>query len=200
MTFAVTSFKTQLASGGGGARPSLYQIDINGPSFNRGLSGSFGDTTSNILVKAAAIPASTLAPLTVNYMGRAYKTPGFRTFDVWNVTVINDEDMAARVQIIKWMTFLAGTLAGARSDTFGGPADTLAAHEGDATITQMGVDGSAKQAWKVHQMWPTELGEIALDWSSDAIEEYTVAFAFDYWSHGTGTSTNNSTAPQAPNF
>ena len=31
-------------------------------------------------------------------------------------------------------------------------------------------------------MWPTELGEIALDWSSDAIEEYTVAFAYDYWS------------------
>ena len=195
MAFKVTDFKSQLGDYGGGARPSLYTIDINGPVAGYSFSGA-----SNILVKAAAIPASTIAPLTVNYMGRAYKTPGFRTFDVWNVTVINDEDMAARSQIIKWMTFLGGTLAGARSDTFGGPADTLAAHEGDATITQMGVDGSAKQSWKVHQMWPTELGEIALDWSSDAIEEYTVAFAFDYWSHGTGASTNNATAPQAPNF
>ena len=196
MAFKVTDFKSQLGgANGGGARPSLYTIDIDGPVAGFSFSGS-----SNILVKAAAIPASTIAPLTTNYMGRAYKTPGFRTFDVWNVTVINDEDMAARGQIIKWMTFLGGTLAGARSDTFGGPADTLAAHEGDATITQMGVDGSAKQAWKVHQMWPTELGEIALDWSSDAIEEYTVAFAFDYWSHGTGASTNNATAPRAPNF
>ena len=190
MAFAVTDFKTQLATGGGAARPSLYSVDINGPG-----NWSFSNN-SNILVKAAAIPASTIAPLTTNYMGRAYKTPGFRTFDVWNVTVINDEDMAARGQIIKWMTFLAGTLAGARSDTFGGAADTLAAHEGDATITQMGVDGSAKQAWKVHQMWPTELGEIALDWSSDAIEEYTVAFAYDYWSHGdTGTPPAASPAP-----
>ena len=186
MGFSVTSFKTNLATGGGGARPSLYTVDINGPVAGVTFSGS-----SYILVKAATIPASTIAPLTTNYMGRAYKTPGFRTFDVWNVTVINDEDMAARGQIIKWMSFLGGTLAGARSDTFGGPADTLAAHEGDATITQMGVDGSAKQAWKVHQMWPTELGEIALDWSSDAIEEYTVAFAFDYWSHGTLTSTTD---------
>ena len=49
-------------------------------------------------------------------------------------------------------------------------------------------------------MWPTELGEIALDWSSDAIEEYTVAFAYDYWSHGTGTSTNNTVSVGAPNF
>ena len=202
MTFTVSNFKTQLASGGGGARPSLYQIDINGPAFNGGLSGSFGDTTSNILVKAAAIPASTLAPLTVNYMGRAYKTPGFRTFDVWNVTVLNDEDMAARSQIIEWMRYLGGKLAGERTDTYGGKADTLGSggYEGDATVAQMGKDGVAKQTYKMFQMWPTELGEIALDWSSDAIEEYTVAFAYDYWSHGTGSSTNNATAPQAPNF
>ena len=195
MTFAVTDFKTNLAIGGGGARPSLYTVDINGPVAGVSFSGS-----SNILVKAAAIPASTIAPLTANYMGRAYKTPGFRTFDVWNVTVINDEDMAARSNIMAWMQRLAGTLQGNRSDLAGGSADTLAAHEGDATITQMGVDGSAKQSWKVFQMWPTELGEIALDWSSDMIQEYTVAFAYDYWSHGTGSSTNNATAVSAPNF
>ena len=193
MGFAVTDFKTQLATGGGGARPSLYTIDINAPAL------SFSND-SNILVKAAAIPASNLAPLTVNYMGRAYKTPGFRTFDVWNVTVINDEDMAARSKIIAWMRQLTGTLQGNRDTTFGGSSRVLAKHEGDATVAQMGLDGNSKQSWKVHQMWPTELGEIALDWSSDAIEEYTVAFAFDYWSHGTGTSTNNATAPQAPNF
>ena len=52
----------------------------------------------------------------------------------------------------------------------------------------MGLDGNAKQSWKVHQMWPTELGEIALDWSSDAIEEYTVAFAYDYWSAAVATT------------
>ena len=178
MGFSVTSFKTNLATGGGGARPSLYTVDINGP----GTTGVSFTSSSNILVKAAAIPASTIAPLTTNYMGRAYKTPGFRTFDVWNVTVINDEDMAARGQIIKWMSFIGGALRGSRSDTFGGATEILAQHEGDATITQMGVDGLPKQTWKVFQMWPTELGEIALDWSSDAIEEYTVAFAYDYWS------------------
>ena len=36
----------------------------------------------------------------------------------------------------------------------------------------------------MHNLWPTELGEVSLDWSSDAIEEYTVAFAYDYWSQG----------------
>ena len=179
MAFAVTDFKTKLATGGGGARPSLYTVDINGPI----AALSFSDS-SNILVKAAAIPASTIAPLTTNYMGRAYKTPGFRTFDVWNVTVINDEDMAARSQIISWMMRLAGKLGGDRSTADGGKVEAASDYEGDATVTQMGKDGSAKQAWKIFKMWPTELGEIALDWSSDAIQEYTVAFAYDYWSHG----------------
>ena len=80
------------------------------------------------------------------------------------------------------MRVLAGHLKGDRDSSFGGGAKTLSNHEGDATVTQMGKDGFSKQSWKMHQMWPTELGEIALDWSSDAIEEYTVAFAYDYWS------------------
>ena len=196
MGFSVTSFKTNLAAGGGGARPSLYSIDINGPTTGLSFSGS-----SNILVKAAAIPASTIAPLVTNYMGRAIKSHGFRTFDVWNVTVINDEDMAARGQIIKWMQALGGALRGSRNNTFfGGAAEVLTNHEGDATITQMGVDGLPKQSWKVFQMWPTELGEIALDWSSDAIEEYTVAFAYDYWSHGVKEKTNDKVSKKAPSF
>ena len=196
MAFKVTDFKTNLATGGGGARPSLYKIDINGPG---GFAGSFS-TNSNILVKAAAIPASTIAPLTVNYMGRAYKTPGFRTFDTWTVTVINDEDMAARANLVSWMRVLGGRLAGERDTTFGGHAATLAKHEGDATITQIGVDGTAKQKWKVHQMWPTELGEIALDWSNDAIEEYTVGWAYDYWSHVKGSKTPGLKPPSASDF
>ena len=191
MAFAVTDFKTQLATGGGAARPSLYSIDINGPI----AALSFSDS-SNILVKAAAIPASTIAPLTTNYMGRAYKTPGFRTFDVWNVTVINDEDMAARSNIISWMRRIGGSLEGNRSTFLGGKVPDSS--EGDATVTQMGKDGLPKQSWKIFQMWPTELGEIALDWSSDAIQEYTVAFAYDYWSHGDSATPPAASATVAP--
>ena len=193
MTFAVTDFKTNLAIGGGGARPSLYTVDINGPVAGVSFSGS-----SNILVKAAAIPASTIAPLTTNYMGRAYKTPGFRTFDVWNVTVINDEDMAARSNIIAWMMRLGGKLGGDRATAYGGKVEAATDYEGDATVTQMGKDGSAKQSWKIFKMWPTELGEIALDWSSDAIQEYTVAFAYDYWSHGDSATPPAASATVAP--
>ena len=41
---------------------------------------------------------------------------------------------------------------------------------------------------EVLQSLTTELSEIALDWSSDAVEEYTCTWAYDYWSHGTGNN------------
>ena len=181
MAFSVSTLKTQFATGDGPARPALYKVDINAPTAI--ATDSSFSTNSNILVKAAAIPASTIAPLTVNYMGRAYKTPGFRTFDVWNVTVLNDENMAARQSIIDWMVSISGSLQGNRDTTHGGRTGTSV--EGDATVTQLSIDGDDVGSWKMHNLWPTELGEVGLDWSSDAIEEYTVAFAYDYWSQGT---------------
>ena len=182
MAFSVTSFKTNLAKGGGGARPSLYKVDINAPS---GV-GSFS-TNSNLLVKAAAIPAANIAPLTTNFMGRAYKLAGFRTFDNWSVTVINDENMEARQTIMEWMNRMAGRMTGVRSVLYGQQTDSAGnrKNESNAVVTQLSVDGSEVQKWNIFNMWPTELGEIALDWSSDALEEYTVSFCYDYWSHGT---------------
>ena len=47
-------------------------------------------------------------------------------------------------------------------------------------------------------MWPTELGEISLDWSSDAVEEYTCTWAYDYWTHGLNVSDTSSTVDEAP--
>ena len=80
MAFAVTDFKSNMSKVGGGARPSLYEIDING----KAAAMSF-TTNMNILCKAASIPASTIAPLPINYAGRAYKWNGFRTFDRQNL-------------------------------------------------------------------------------------------------------------------
>ncbi len=104
--------------------------------------------------------------------------------------------MAARSNIISWMRALAGSLPRNRSSFLGGKVPDSS--EGDATVTQMGKDGNVKQSWKVFQMWPTELGEIALDWSSDAIQEYTVAFAYDYWSHGDTATPPAASATTAP--
>ena len=182
MTFTVSNFKSNIAKAGGGARPSLYKIDINS-AFTE---GSFDDL-SNILVKAASIPAANIAPLPVNYAGRAYKWNGFRTYDIWTVTVINDEDFFARNKMMNRMRGISGHLDGKRTKASGSPfyGNTKKWWDGDATVSQLGADGKVKQVYKFYSLWPTEIAEIPVDWSSDAIQEYTIGFAYDYWGHGT---------------
>ena len=198
MSFTVSEFKSNLAAGGGGARPALYEVSINN---SHDATLSFGPTSSStpanasLLVKAASIPAATIAPLAVNYAGRAYKWSGFRTYDNWTVTVLNDEDFAIRNKMMEWMRIISGGLDGERANGYGSPVTgtgTLARYyDGNATVKNLGTDGETKQVYKFYNLWPTELAEIAVDWSSDAIQEYTIGFAYDYWGHGAPTSDTN---------
>jgi len=194
MSFSASKFKGNLSKAGGGARPSLYKVEINYSGNN-----SFSLTgTETLLVKGAALPASNIAPLAVNYAGRAYKWQGFRTYDIWNVTVINDESFSIRNKMMSWMRYLAGELDGNRSTAYGDPSNSSSGgwFDGQATVTQIGTDGTDKMTYKMYNLWPTELGEIAVDWSSDVIEEYTIGFSYDYWSEGTASSTSsNVSAP-----
>ena len=188
MAFTVSNFKSNMSKGGGGARPSLFSIKINN-SFDPGRSFTKNE---NILVKATSIPAANIAALPVNYAGRAYKWNGFRTFDNWTVTVMNDENFSQRNKIMEWMRNISGNLDGDRTSEHGYHVSANGTFKvGTAEITQIGTDGEEIQKYKIHNMWPTELAGIPLDWSSDAIEEYTVTWAYDYWTHGIAGSTDN---------
>ena len=178
MAFNVTELKTQIGKQGGGARPSMFKIKIS--------------PEQNLLVKAAGIPTSTIAALPINYGGRAYKLNGARTFDVWTTTVINDENFEARNKITTWMRTMVGKMDGTRSTVFGGQAED---YEGSATVTQIGTDGEPKQTYKFYNLWPTELAEVPLDWTTDGIEEYSITWAYDYWSHGAASATSNVVEP-----
>ena len=57
------------------------------------------------------------------------------------------------------------------------------------TIKHYGVAGGndVLGEWKFINCFPINLGEIALDWgSNDTVEEYTVDWAYDYWTHAGG--------------
>ena len=174
MAFGVSSFKSNLynSKNGGGARPSLFQVDIDtiGTSFTE---------TDNLLVKAAAIPGRTINPVTVNWFGRAYKFTGNSTYDIWTVTIMNDENFSQRNKILEWMRSISGQFQGNRTATHGGKVGGGAVST--ATVTQLNSDGKSGQSWKFVGLWPSSLGEIALDWSNDTVQEYTIGVAYDYF-------------------
>jgi len=190
MAFTVTNFKSALAKAGGGARPALYTISLDHGK-NTALSLVSDET---IMCKATSIPSANIAPLAVNYHGRAYKWTGFRTFDNWTTTIINDESFSIRNKISEWMRLISGKMDGTRNTLVGSPVTAGLRggyYEGTAKVQQITTDGSTAQTYKFHNLWPTELAEIPVDWSSDMIQEYTVTWCYDYWSHGTGASETN---------
>ena len=181
MAFGVTAFKSNLynSTNGGGARPSLFEVDIAANTGNTDFSKA-----DNLLVKAAAIPGRTINPVTVNWFGRAYKFTGNSTYDIWTVTIMNDEDFSHRNEILNWMREISGSLDGSRTSALGGV--TGGAAVGTATVTQINADATQGQQWEFKNMWPSSLGEIAVDWSNDAVQEYTIGFAYDYFTKSIG--------------
>ena len=178
MAFTVTDFKSNLFSNAakGGARPSLFKVSI------RDSSSSFTFTaTENILVKAAAIPAATVAPLPVNYAGRAYKMTGFRTYDNWTTTIINDEDFGLRNVIEEWMNLVSNHKLNKRDGSFGIAEGDDVKYKKDLTVTQFGKQGNKLKSYKFFNAFPTALSPIALDWSAGEIEEFTCTWTYDYW-------------------
>jgi len=170
----VTDFKTYLP--GAGARANLFQVDLK--ETVTGVDTAFW-------VKGGQIPGSTIAILPVNHGGRVLKIPGLRTFDDWTCTVINDEDMSIKRAMIFWMIEMAGDVDGQRGYAFSGTRTTgkKPYKTQDIDIKQYDQEGSLKQTYTMHNAWPNAIADTPVDWGTDGLQEFTLTFSYDYWSH-----------------
>ncbi len=161
----ITGFKSKLA--GGGTRPNLFEVEIAFPE-QLAIDNDVKEK-SRFLVKAAALPASNITPVEVNFRGRILKIAGERTFDTWTVTVINDLDFGIRSAFEKWMN-----LINKMEDATGtvNPAD----YQPDAYVHQLDRDGSTLRTYKFHDVFPTNISQIDLSYeTTDTIEELNSA-------------------------
>ena len=206
----ITGFKERLA--GGGSRPNLFEVEI--PSFpapitNLWRTGAGQEIdTFKFLCKSAALPSSNIAAIDVPFRGRILKVAGDRTFDVWTVTVINDEDFKLRSAFELWMNSIS------KLDNNSG-ATSPASYMTDAYVHQLGrgydkgrfsttnnggndatleTNITPLRTYKFHSIFPTNVSAIDLSYdSSDTIEEYTVEFQVQYWTAGKGATKNDAT-------
>jgi hypothetical protein len=188
----ITNFKSRLA--GGGARPNLFEVSI--PTFPTAAVGAGWDNESfQFLCKAAALPASNVAPIDVPFRGRILKVAGDRTFDTWTVTVINDENFKLRTAFELWMNGIN------KLDNATG-ATNPASYMTNAIVHQLGRGAGTKESttnssatggtsitplrtYKFYDIFPTNISQIDLSYdTSDTIEEYTVEFQVQYWTAG----------------
>ena len=195
----ISQFRSKLA--GGGARPNLFEVNINDFKFSE-----WDNETFQFLCKAAALPSSNITPIEIPFRGRLLKVAGDRTFDTWTVSVINDEDFKLRSSFENWMNGISKL-----SDASG--ATEPNSYMGNATVNQLGRSpegrfgnansgngdasggGAALEPLRTYYfdgIFPTEVSSIDLSYESgDAIEEYTVTFQVQYWIIGSDSSQGN---------
>ena len=173
----ISDFKSRLV--GGGARPNLFEVRMTDlPDFV----DDWPSETFQFMCKAAALPASNIAPIDVPFRGRIFKVAGDRTIDTWTITVINDEDFRIRNAMEAWMDGIAKL-----SNNLG--ATNPSAYMRNATVFQLGrganprsenADGDRNAVLAEYEfidMFPTNISQIDLSYdSSDTIEEFTVEF------------------------
>ena len=174
----ITDFKSKLT--GGGARPNLFEVELAFP----GAVGVDNDTLqkARFLVKAAALPASTVAPIDVPFRGRILKIAGDRTFETWTITVINDVDFSIRSAFEKWMNTINKMNDGT------GLTDPEA-YQADAYVYQLARDGGILRSYHFYDVFPTNISTIDLSYeTTDTIEEFTVELQVQWWEASRGTS------------
>jgi len=171
MAFNINEFRKQgLASGG--VRPSLFEVVI---------SPGIGEDTATLTkftftCEASEIPDATIGSVLVNYFGRQIKLAGDRTYQDWNVTVINDEDFTVRNMFEAWsnqMNQFVGNLKLSKNNSY---------KNGSAIVTQYGKSGDKLRSYEFVGIFPTVISNIGLNWGEqNQIQRFGVTFSYDYW-------------------
>lgn len=174
MAFNINTFRSQ-GLVGGGARPSLFDIEIAGyPGLDK----------LRFVARSSQIPAMTVGSIDIPYFGRKIKLSGDRTFADWSITVMNDEDFKIRARFEEWsnkMNTLISNVNAAGSN----PAD----YKCTAIVRQYSKAGKSGEssskplrAYRFVGIFPTQIDAINLDWdTTNAIETFDVNFSYDWW-------------------
>lgn len=170
----VDDFKSKLT--GGGARSNLFKATVNFP----GYAGGDVELTS-FLIKAAQLPSSVIAPITIPFRGRQLQIAGDRTFEPWTITVINDSTMSVRNAFERWMN---GINQHNNNTGLSNPTD----YQADMVVEQLNKAGEVTKRYDFRGTFPTNVSSIDVSYDSEnTIEEFTVELQVQYWESNTTT-------------
>lgn len=168
----VDDFKSKLI--GGGARPNLFKAIVNFPAYAAGDS-----ELTSFMCKGAQLPGSTIAQLDVPFRGRQLKIAGDRTFENWTITVLNDTGMEVRNAMERWMN---GMNEHVNNIGLSNPTD----YQADMVIQQLDKSDNVTKEYTIRGAYPINVAAIDLSYdTTDAIEEFTVELAYQYWESNT---------------
>lgn len=173
----ISDFKAQMI--GGGARANQFRVELAFPSYV--TAGALVGLNSQFLCKAAQLPGSMIDNMQIMYRGRPVNFAGERTFQPWVISVYNDTTFSIRNAMERWSE---GVLNNAQTNGRVNPRD----YQVDLLVHQMDRNGATVKTYKFVDAYPTEIGQIQLDYeTNNQIEMFDVTFTYNYWTSDTTT-------------
>lgn len=177
MAFNINEFRGKLV--GGGARPNLFQVIINTPA---GAQVGLNSEQLAFMCKAASLPQSTINPIPLFYFGRPVHVAGERSFDPWDVTIINDETFDLRDAFERWHSAMSSYSTKNNAKTNLGATGNPSSYTVSGQILQYGKDGSIIKTVELANIFPITIGGIMLSWEeTQQVEQFNVTFSIDYF-------------------
>ena len=171
-TFKVDDLKSRLP--GGGARANLFRATVEFPGYAGGDSNLV-----SFLCKGAQLPASVVGQVDVPFRGQVLKVAGDRSYENWTVTIINDDLFKGRDAFERWMN-------GINQNKTNQGLVSPQAYQTDMIVEQLTRDDLVSKTVTVRGAFPINVSAIDLSYdTTDAIEEFTVEFAYQYWESNT---------------
>ena len=180
----ITNFRDRLV--GGGARPNLFEVNIELPDGVIGQADYRDDV--RFMVKAAEIPAANIGNIPVPFRGRVLPVAGDRTFDPWTVTVINDSKFNIRDAMEQWsnkindLQFDVGDISPSNYQT---KAEVFQLSRGGKTSGASSTGGETINVLRTYNfegIYPSVVSSIPLDYgATDSIEEFQVTFNYLFY-------------------
>ena len=172
----INDFKAKLS--GGGARSNQYKVVMPFPGYAQ-VGGEIEDLA--FLCQGAELPGMAITTIEVPFRGRAIKIAGDRTIADWTIKVINDTNFKLRNAFERWMNGINNMTD---NEGLTNPVD----YQVDAFVDQLDRNGNTIKSYTLRGVFPTEIAAIELDYgTNDAIEEFGVTFAYQYFESNTTT-------------
>ena len=159
---SIDQFKAQLL--GGGPRANRFRVFI--PRSGNKI---------EFLCQSAQIPAAQVGVVEQQFRGSVLKLAGDRTFEPWNVTIINDIEFSSRSALESWQRDIQEMDSGEGMTSLDYLVDR-------AFVEQLNKDDSVLARYEFFIMFPTSIGAIDLSYETvDALETFDVEFQYSHW-------------------
>ena len=171
MSFNIDTFTSNFKRGG--ALGSLFECSLEAA---KGSGMTIADF--KFMCKGAVLPASTIEPGTITYMGRALQIPGNRAAQQLNTDVYNDEGMEIRNHIENWMEMINSHRTNARQTSM----SAVTKYTGKLQVKQLSKeDTGAVKTYQFINAWPSSCAEVPLSWETNEIQTFAITWEYNYW-------------------